>query len=92
MDVKILMSVLLSSLGMPSITDISFHFTVSNQILTCTSVGGPSTSVTWIKNGVPLVPKHAQVQQITDFVASTYLNMLLLDQQHPNNIIHLCGK
>ena len=82
----ILMSVLLSSLGMPSITDISFHFTASNQTLTCTSVGGPATSVTWIKNGVPLVPKHAQVQEITDFVASTYLNVLLLGEQHPDNI------
>ena len=83
MDVKILMSVLLSSLGMPSITDISFHFTVSNQILTCTSVGGPSTSVTWIKNGVPLVPKHAQVQQITGFCCFYLFKYALIGSATP---------
>ena len=74
------------SIGAPNITDISFYSTLNGQSLTCASVGGPATSVMWMKNGIPLVPKHAQMQEIADFTASTYLNVLLLGQQHPNNI------
>ena len=37
--------------GSPSITSVLFDR--DNTTLTCTSTGGPPTSVTWWKNGVP---------------------------------------
>jgi hypothetical protein len=83
-----MITMLLSSikLGEPNITGITFYSTTNNQSLTCTSVGGPATSITWMKNGVPLVSKHARLQQVADFVAAIYLNILSLDKEHPDSI------
>ena len=47
--------------------------------LTCTSTGGPASTVTWRRNGVPLTAdsfEYAFTQVITNAVEATYGNVL----------------
>ena len=51
-----------------------------NTTLTCTSTGGPPTTVTWRKNGV-LVDNsiYEQSQRLVDAESATYHNILFND-------------
>ncbi len=53
----------------------------SSQTITCTSTGGPATSVTWTRDNTPLnvdgtTYQHSQI--ITDTNTSTYENRLTI--------------
>ena len=58
---------------------------LGQQMLTCTSVGGPATSVSWWKDGQQ--SSHDHYQRITDSINSVYDNVLLLDQASPGDVV-----
>ena len=52
-------------------------FDRDNTTLTCTSTGGPPTSVTWWKNGVPInTSLYQHSQRVVDTESATYENVL----------------
>ena len=64
--------------GSPSITSVLFDR--ESTTLTCTSTGGPPTSVTWRKNGVPVSNSlYQQSQRVVDTESATYENLLFND-------------
>ena len=64
--------------GSPSISgDISYSS--ADQTLTCTSTGGPATTVVWIQNCVIIQEsdsKYMQSQNVTNTQTATYENTL----------------
>ena len=60
-----------------TITDIRYER--SSQTIICTTSGGPVTTITWEKNGVPLTPDgsvYQSSQAVIDAASSTYENRL----------------
>ena len=71
--------------GSPSITSVLYDR--ENTTLTCTSTGGPPTSVTWRKNGIPVNNTlYQQSQRVVDTETATYKNVLF-----NNNISNFVG-
>ena len=71
--------------GKPAINQ-SLEYTYSDQqMLTCTSVGGPATSVSWWKDGQQY--SHDHYQRITNSSDSVYDNVLLLGQASPDDVV-----
>ena len=61
--------------GFPSITSVQFDR--NSTTLTCTSTGGPPTTVTWKKNGVLVSSSlYEQSQRLLDAESATYENIL----------------
>ena len=61
--------------GTVSIMDLSYDR--SSLTFTCTTTGGPATTVTWSRDGTPLVGgTYQQSQTLTDTASATYLNTL----------------
>jgi len=61
--------------------DVDMRYARSSQTITCTSTGGPATTVSWRKDGVPIVldgSTYQQSQIITDTRAATYQNKLTI--------------
>jgi len=54
----------------------------TTRSLTCTSTGGPATTVTWRKDGavITLNATYQQTQVVTDPVTGTYQTVLTIDQ------------
>ena len=65
--------------GSPNITSLTFDG--SSNTLTCTSTGGPATTVTWRRDGVVITlnATYQQTKTIIDLVDSTYQNVLTID-------------
>ena len=67
--------------GSPSITGLLYNR--STLTLTCTSTGGPATTVTWRKNGAVVevdgITYH-QSQRVVDTTTATYENFLVLSR------------
>ena len=64
--------------GSPSIT--SLQFDRNSTTLTCTSTGGPPTTVSWRKDGVPVdLSLYEQSQQLVDAESATYQSILFND-------------
>ena len=64
--------------GSPSITSVIFDR--NSTTLTCTSTGGPPTTVTWRKNDVPINESlYEQSQRLVNTVTATYENVLFND-------------
>ena len=62
--------------GAPTITGVMYdNYT---DTVTCTSSGGPATSVTWRRNCLILQPNDTQSQTVTDTALATYENTLTL--------------
>ena len=52
-------------------------FDRNSTTLICTSTGGPPTTVTWRKNGVPVnISLYEQSQRLVDAVEATYQSIL----------------
>ena len=66
----------LEYIGSPSISDMNFDS--GNQTLTCTSSGGPATTVTWRRNCL-VVQNSVQNQLVTSTTSATYENTLILN-------------
>ena len=66
--------------GAPNITKITFDR--ESRTLTCTSTGGPATTVTWTKNGAVITPSttHQQTQMIANTTEGIYQNTLTIAQ------------
>ena len=65
-------------IGSPSITSVVFDR--NSTTLTCTSTGGPPTTVTWRKNGVLVNESlHEQSQRLVNAESATYENVLFND-------------
>ena len=65
--------------GHPSV--ISFIRAEHSSDLICISTGGPPTTVTWRKNGQPLIiddTRYQQSQRITDTTTATYQNIIII--------------
>ena len=65
--------------GSPSITSLVYD----NQsiTLTCTSTGGPATTVTWRRDGtvITLSTTYQQTKRLTDNSTATYQTILTID-------------
>ena len=66
--------------GAPIVTGLTFDR--ESRTLTCTSSGGPATTVTWTKDEAVITPNttHQQTQMIVDTVEGIYQNTLTLAQ------------
>ena len=64
--------------GAPNVTELTFDR--ESRALTCTSTGGPATTVTWTKDGAVITPSttHQQTQMIVDSVEGIYQNTLAI--------------
>ena len=73
-------SLALSHAGSPNVTEVTFD--KESRTLTCTSTGGPATTVTWTKDGAVITPSttHQQTQMIVDTVGGIYQNTLTIAQ------------
>ena len=64
--------------GAPNVTELTFDR--ESRTFTCTSTGGPATTVTWTKDGAVITPSttHQQTQMIVDTVGGVYQNTLTI--------------
>ena len=65
--------------GSPSITNLTYND--QSGTLTCTSTGGPATTVTWMRDGVVITlnATYQQTKSLVDPVAGTYQTVLTID-------------
>ena len=65
------------------------NFDDETKTLTCTSSGGPATTVTWRQNCVVLQrnnPDFAPSQMVTNTETATYQNTLVISSADPNGV------
>ena len=63
--------------GSPSVTSLTYNN--QSRTLTCTSTGGPATTVTWRRNGVVITHNaHQQTKSLVDRIKSTYRTVLTI--------------
>ena len=65
--------------GSPIVTSLTFD--KESRTLTCTSTGGPATTLTWRRDGVviTLSDTHQQTKNLLDPVTGTYKTVLTID-------------
>ena len=63
--------------GSPSITNLTYN--KQSRTLTCTSTGGPATTVTWRRDGVVITATYQQTKRVVDPVTGTYQIVLTID-------------
>ena len=65
--------------GSPNVTSLTYND--QSRTLTCTSTGGPATTVTWRRDGVVLTLNgtHQQTKKLVDAVTSTYQTVLTIN-------------
>ena len=65
--------------GSPSVTSLVYDD--QSRTLTCTSTGGPATTVTWRRDGVVLTlnATHQQTKRVVDPVMGAYQTVLTID-------------
>ena len=56
----------------------SLTYNNRSRTLTCTSTGGPATTVTWRRNGV-VITTHQQTKTLVDRVKGTYRMVLTIN-------------
>ena len=73
--------------GSPIVTSITFN--ISTNTFTCTSTGGPATTVTWKRDGVVITlnTTHQQTQRVVDYVSGTYQTVLTIDLSVGQSVI-----
>ena len=67
--------------GVPTVTTLVYSETTRS--LTCTSTGGPATTVTWRKDGANIAidgTTYQQTQVVTDTATGTYQTVLTIAQ------------
>ena len=74
-----------SGMGMPMISKSPEYSSYNNsQLLTCISVGGPATTVEWLKDDNI---KYEQLKRIINLTTAEYQSTLLLGQSIPEEVI-----
>ena len=65
--------------GSPNVTGLTYNN--QSRTFTCTSTGGPATTVIWRRNGAVITLKAAcqQTQRLVDPVNGTYQTVLIID-------------
>ena len=65
--------------GSPNVTSLTYND--QSRTLTCTSTGGPATTVTWRRDGVMITPNatHQQTKRLVDPVDGTYQTVLSIN-------------
>ena len=65
--------------GSSNVTSLTFDD--QSKTLTCTSTGGPATTVTWRRDGVVITlnATYQQTKRLVDNVTSTYQTLLTID-------------
>ena len=65
--------------GSPTITSLTYND--QSRTLTCTSTGGPATTVTWRRDGfvITLNATHKQTKRLVNSVNGTYQTVLTID-------------
>ena len=65
--------------GSPTVTSLTYND--QSRTLTCTSTGGPATTVTWRRDGavITLNATHQQTKTVVDPVMGTYQTVLTID-------------
>ena len=65
--------------GLPSVTSLTYDD--QSRTLTCTSTGGPATTVTWRRDGVVITlgATYQQTKRLVDPVTGTYQTVLTID-------------
>ena len=65
--------------GSPSVTSLTYDD--QSRTLTCTSTGGPATTVTWRRDRVVITlnATHQQTKSLVDSVTSTYQTVLTIN-------------
>ena len=65
--------------GSANITDLTYND--QSRTLTCTSTGGPATTVTWRRDGVVITlnATYQQTKSVVDLVNGTYQTVLTID-------------
>ena len=65
--------------GSPNVTGLAFDD--QSRTLTCTSTGGPATTVTWRRDGIVITlnATHQQTKRLVDPVNGTYQTVLTID-------------
>ena len=65
--------------GSPTVTGLTFDD--QSRTLTCTSTGGPATTVTWRREGVEITENstHQQSKNLIDSESGTYQTVLTID-------------
>ena len=58
------------------------EFGSSSQMLSCTSTGGPITTIVWRRNQRFLM-EYNRTQRIDDVSSATYVDTLSLNQEYP---------
>ena len=73
--------------GAPIVNDPLEYSYDLNQTLTCTSTGGPATTVQWWKDSQLLGDEYEQQKRVINETSSKYQSVLLLGQQIPDDIV-----
>ena len=65
--------------GTPNLMSLTFDY--QSRTLTCTSTGGPATTVTWKRDGVVITlnDTYQQTKSLVDAVNGTYQTVLIID-------------
>ena len=65
--------------GLPNVTSLAFND--QSNTLTCTSTGGPATTVTWRRDRVVITlnATYQQTKRLVDPVMGTYQTVLTID-------------
>ena len=65
--------------GSPNVTSLTFDD--QSRTLTCTSTGGPATTVTWRRDGIVITlnDTHQQTKSVVDLGNGTYQTVLTID-------------
>ena len=66
--------------GSPNVTSLTYD--EQSRTFTCTSTGGPATTVTWRRDWVVITPNatYQQTKRVVDSVAGTYRTVLTISQ------------
>ena len=66
----------------PTVSTLTYH--EDDRTVVCVSTGSPATTVSWMKDGQPLITDdstdYTLTQTITDRVSSTYSNVLTVSE------------
>ena len=73
--------------GAPMINKFPEYSYNNSQILTCTSIGGPATTVDWLKDGQTLGDEYEQQKGIINQTTAEYQSVLSLGQSRPDEVI-----
>ena len=65
--------------GSPTVNTLTYN--EQSRTLTCTSTGGPATTVTWRRDGVVITlnATHQQIKRVVDPVNGTYRTVLTIN-------------